>query len=73
MECCFEYIYFPSKYCTGVNISVKYFVSVKMHFQMQTPLLENFPAALPKKLPSSNISSLKNYSFACQKKAMGKE
>lgn len=58
MECCSEYIHFPSKDCTDVNISIKHFISMKTLFQNANSSTENFPAALPKKLPSSNINSL---------------
>lgn len=45
-----------------------------MHFQNANSSTEIFPAALPKKLASSNINLLqKNDKFTSQKKTMGKE
>lgn len=74
MECCFEYLCFPSKDCTDVNISIKYFVSMKMYFQNANSSTENFPATLPEKLPSSDINSQqKRDKSTPPRKAMGKE
>lgn len=45
-----------------------------MYFQNANPSTENFPATLPKKLPSSNINSQqKSDKSTPPKKAMGKE
>lgn len=75
MGCCFDCLYFPSKGCADVNISIKHFILMKMHFPTAISSTEELSATLPKKLLSSNLNSLqkKIEKFTLQKKAMGKE
>lgn len=58
MGCCFDCLYFPSKGCAGVNISIKHFILMKMHFPTAISSTEELSATLPKKLLSSNLNSL---------------
>ena len=47
VECCFDCLYFPSKACTGVNVSIKHFISMKMHFPAANSSTGKLSATLP--------------------------